>query len=127
MNLLWFGFRKRQILVVAFVVARPVSLKAMGGGSDVTSLSMSQQNLSKDDGIVVGLVMSRVDERDGASPVFQVAQSVQFIAMLMEFRRISPAEFPPSELGILVCRTISEARCLARVPSSNGRWRLRSS
>ncbi|KQU87761.1 hypothetical protein ASD12_30370 [Mesorhizobium sp. Root102] len=56
---------------------------------------MSQQNLSKDDRIVVGLVMSRVDECDSVLP-YQVAQSVKFIAMLMDFRRISPAEFLPA-------------------------------
>ena len=73
-----------------------MSLEAVAcAGASVASLSMSQQNLPKDDGVIVGLVMSRVDERDGAR-LHQVAQLVELIAMLMDFRRISPAEFIPA-------------------------------
>src|SRR5437870_1385012 len=59
------------------------------------SLPIAQQNLSEDDGIVVGLVMCRVDERDCAFP-HQAAQSVKFIAVLTDFRCVSPAKFLPA-------------------------------
>lgn len=53
----------RKVIGPAAVVTRFL-LDARGRGA--TPLSMSQQNLSQDDGIVVGLVMSRVDEGDSA-------------------------------------------------------------
>lgn len=71
-----------------------MSLTAQRQGG-ATSLAMSQQNLSQDDGIVVGLVMSRVDERDRAVS-YQVAEPVELIAMRVDFRRISPTEFVPA-------------------------------
>ena len=52
-------------------------------------MSIGQQNLSQDNGIIVCLVMSCVDKRDRTFPC-QVAQSVEFIAMRWisaEYRR----------------------------------------
>lgn len=58
-------------------------------------LAMRRQNLSEDNGIVVRLVMSSIDKRDRTFAC-QFAQSVEFIAMPVDLRRISPAELLPA-------------------------------
>jgi hypothetical protein len=61
----------------------------------MTCLSMCQQDLPENDGIVVRLVVSRVDECNRAFP-YQAAQAVEVITMLVNFCCVPPAKFLPS-------------------------------
>ena len=58
-------------------------------------LSMCQQKLPENDGIVVRLVVRRIDECDRTFKR-QVAQPIKFLAMLLDLLGIPPAEFRPS-------------------------------
>lgn len=59
-------------------------------------LSMCQQELPENDGIVVRLVTRRIDKRDRIYKC-QVVQSIKFLAMRLDLSGISPAELLPRE------------------------------
>lgn len=62
----------------------------------VTALTMRQQNISEHDGIIVHLVVGRVDKREHTLPC-KISQPVEFIAMPEDLRRIALAELLPAD------------------------------
>lgn len=75
----------------------PTSTPVVGNtrAIDRRFLSMRQQDLPEYDGIVVDRVVRSVSKRDGTFQR-QVAQSIEFVAMLPDLRGISAAKFLPT-------------------------------
>jgi hypothetical protein len=62
----------------------------------MASSPLLQQNLPEDDGVVVQLVVRGVDKRNRALQR-HIAQTVEFVAMLIDLFRISPPELLPTD------------------------------
>src|SRR4051812_48243449 len=72
-----------------------------------TGLPTRQQYLPEHDGVVVNLIMGRVDKRDRTFSR-QVVQSFELLAMFLDLLRIASAEFFPA--GWIVSEPFSQFR-----------------